>query len=474
MPQDQTEARGSVVTTLAWVAVLGVAVLWAFDGNFNSLRDRLRKTEGDSKDKPPGPGFVTGPQNGEAIAAPPLPPRRSAAKRKKYRGRKIEDPCLQQKDGACAKRSLDPFYAQLHKLENKQPGTLVRIAHVGDSVVAAGQVTTRARHRFQQNFGDGGPGFLFIREPNRYYHARAANHRSSGWQIRSIGGKSTRDRLFGYGGSSFEGFGRGPKAKFGTMRKGKFGKKVSRYELYYLKQPKGGTAELELDGQVVATIDSASDKRQAAFHNLKCDDDKHDLQLKVTKGRFRAFGMVMERDSGVVYENLGVVGAWVHAFTRINKPHWTAQYAKRSPNLVVFFMGSNEADYLRRGRRSMAAHQKTYEDVIAPIRAGKPGAACIVMAPMDNAVMKDGKLTSLRVIPHMVKAQRKAALAQGCAFWNTFAWMGGYGSARSWRRRGLFWADYEHPTPRGGAKIADALFEAVMAGYDEYKERTNK
>ncbi len=473
MSGTQSDWRDSVIPTLAWFAIIGVGALFVFDGNFNSLRNRITKSD-DKRVAPPGPGFVSGPQGEKGAEAPPLPPPRRAAKaRKKYRGQRIEDACLEQKDGSCARRSLDSFYAALSRLENKRPNSIVRIAHVGDSVVAAGQVTTRARHRFQQNFGDGGPGFLFIREPNRYYHARAAYHRSSGWRIRSIGGKSTRDGLFGYGGSSFEAD-RGGRAKFGTMRKGKFGKNVSRYELYYLKQPKGGTAELELDGEAVATLDSAGEKREPAYHKINTPDGKHNLSLKVSKGPFRAFGVVMERDSGIVYENLGVVGAWVSAFNKIKKPHWTAQYKHRSVDLVIFFMGSNEADYLRRGRRSMAAHQKVYEDVIAPIRAAKPNTACIVMAPLDNAVMKDGTLTSLRVIPHMVKAQRKAAKAQGCAFWDTFRWMGGYGSARSWRRRGLFWADYEHPTPLGGAKIADALFDAVMAGYDEYKERSNR
>lgn len=477
MSGTESSWRRSIAPTLGWFVVIGVGALLLVDGNVQSILDRVRKGDGsERRTPPPGPGFVGQGQREQAAKAPPLPPKRYVRdrhSRKKYTGQRINNPCVKKQDTTCVKHALDAFYASLLALERKQPNSVVRIAHIGDSVVAAGQVTTRARHRFQNEFGDGGPGFLFIREPNRYYHARAADHSAKHWQIRSIGGKSTRDGLYGYGASSFTGY-QGARATFATMSKGNFGTRVSSFELYYLQQPKGGTAELELDGKLVATLDSTADKRREAFRTVKTTEGSHELKIKVDKGPFRAFGVVMEADRGVVYENLGVVGAWVQAFTKIDTTHWTAQYRHRSPNLVIFFMGSNEADYLSRGRRSMAHHQKTYEKVIAPIRAAHPNAACLVMAPLDNAVMKDGTLTSLRVIPHMVKAQRRAALASGCAFWNTFRWMGGYGSARSWRRRGLFWADYEHPTPRGGAKIADALFEAMMAGYDEYKDRLTR
>lgn len=477
MSGTESSWRRSIAPTLGWFVVIGVATLLLLDGNINSILDRVRKSDTSRRAQPPGPGFVGQAQREQAAKAPPLPPKRVVLprhRRPKYKGQRIDDPCVKkQADGTCAGHALDGFYAALLSLERKQPHSIVRIAHLGDSVVAAGQITTRARHRFQNEFGDGGAGFLFMRQPNRYYHAHAAEQSFKNWQIRSIGGKSTRDGLYGYGASSFTGY-QGARTTFSTMTKGKFGTNVSRFELYYFKQPKGGTAEVELDGKSVATIDSSADKRGEAFRELKTSDGAHELTLKVHKGPFRAFGLVMERDSGVVYENLGVVGAWAHAFTKIDKAHWTAQYRHRAVNLVIFFMGSNEADFLHPGKRSMAHHQKTYEDVIAPIMAANPNSACLVMAPLDNAVMKDGTLTSLRVIPYMVKAQHKAARAQGCAFWNTFHWMGGYGSARSWRRRRLFWADYEHPTPRGGAKIADALFDAMMAGYDDYKDRLTR
>jgi hypothetical protein len=71
----------------------------------------------------------------------------------------------------------------------------------------------------------------------------------------------------------------------------------------------------------------------------------------------------------------------------------------------------------------------------------------------------------------MVEAQLRAAKVSGCAFWNTYAWMGGRGSAIRWNRRGLLGADFHHLTVRGSARVADGLVDALLAGYGSYRAR---
>jgi len=57
----------------------------------------------------------------------------------------------------------------------------------------------------------------------------------------------------------------------------------------------------------------------------------------------------------------------------------------------------------------------------------------------------------------MVEAQRRAALANGCAFWNVYTWMGGKGSSKGWYNRGLVAKDFQHPTSEGAEMLAAAL-----------------
>ena len=52
-------------------------------------------------------------------------------------------------------------------------------------------------------------------------------------------------------------------------------------------------------------------------------------------------------------------------------------------------------------------------------------------------------------MPLLVDAQRKAAHSQGCAFYSTYAWMGGKGSAQKWFRKGLVGSDFQHLSRKG-------------------------
>ena len=90
---------------------------------------------------------------------------------------------------------------------------------------------------------------------------------------------------------------------------------------------------------------------------------------------------------------------------------------------------------------------------------------------LDQAELKDEKLVSRPVMPHMVEAQRRAAAAQGCAFYDTYTWQGGKGSALKWTRRGLVGTDFQHLSEKGSAMVADGLVEALLAGYAGYKAR---
>jgi len=64
------------------------------------------------------------------------------------------------------------------------------------------------------------------------------------------------------------------------------------------------------------------------------------------------------------------------------------------------------------------------------------------------------------------EAQREAALASGCAFWDLRAKMGGKGSMFKWVAAGMAQADHVHFTGSGYKMIADAVFRDLMSQYD--------
>ena len=81
----------------------------------------------------------------------------------------------------------------------------------------------------------------------------------------------------------------------------------------------------------------------------------------------------------------------------------------------------------------------------------------------SSDLITDEKVPPRDSIPAMVAAQRRAALAHGCAFWDTYTWMGGKGASRSWFKRGLMVKDFQHPTSEGAEQIADALYAGLVA-----------
>ena len=67
-----------------------------------------------------------------------------------------------------------------------------------------------------------------------------------------------------------------------------------------------------------------------------------------------------------------------------------------------------------------------------------------------------------------VEAQRDAALAHGCAFWDLRSKMGGKGSMREWVAAGMAQADHVHFSGAGYRMLGDAVFRDVMSQYDVF------
>ena len=97
---------------------------------------------------------------------------------------------------------------------------------------------------------------------------------------RSITGTTARDHLYGLGGATFEASGGGPSATFATLTRGTLGTRVSRFELYYLAQPKGGQLE-KLDAQVLNRI------RRIAGHEVRIVAPKLPVPAPVGFERFQ-------------------------------------------------------------------------------------------------------------------------------------------------------------------------------------------
>jgi lysophospholipase L1-like esterase len=76
-------------------------------------------------------------------------------------------------------------------------------------------------------------------------------------------------------------------------------------------------------------------------------------------------------------------------------------------------------------------------------------------------------------IPVIVAAQKAAAEAEGCAFFNTYEAMGGEGAMGAWSRARprLAMSDYRHATPEGYQVIGNLFYKALLKAFADHVAR---
>ena len=362
----------------------------------------------------------------------------------------LEDPCL---DEACTRHALDGFR---DALDAQRAGTAehpLRVSYFGDSLTADDHITNELRVKLQALVGDGGPGFVFAAPPHPFcQHHAIARVVSEGWRVHGISTVIPPDRLLGLGGSAETDTG-------GTIRFAPSGV-VTSLDLHYLAQPHGGTLDILADGKLVSSVQTAAAQKKSLFASAAIPEGTRHIELRA-RGRIRLFGASFEAAKGAVVDNLGVVNATAKQMRNNNlDEHWRNQLAHRDSDLVVIMYGTNEAEWLRPNGAGMAEHEKLFGELLGTVREALPDASCLVVSPLDQLDITDDKPRDS--IPAMVAAQRRAALAHGCAFWDTYSWMGGKGASRTWFKRGLLVKDFQHPTSEGAELIGDALYAGLV------------
>jgi lysophospholipase L1-like esterase len=368
---------------------------------------------------------------------------------------------------------LDGFYTQLAKTIAKKEPHLTRVMHYGDSVIASDYISGTTRRLFHDTFGDGGHGFILTANGwDWYFHNDITHYATAGWSKSAITGPFARDHRYGLGGVVFLGA-PGASATFATPTSGDYGRKASRFDIYYLAEPTGGELEIKLgkDVQILSTRATTTESKVARY---TVPDGEAKMVIRVLgKGTVRVYGVAMERDvAGVSYDALGALGARAQLWNGIDEAHWREQFALRKPALIVLQFGTNESED---GLVSEAEYTKQVVSLIEKVKAAAPKEASIlVAAPLDRAERgPGGALRSSKALTRLVGFQEAIAKDHGVAFWNTWKAMGGEGTMVRWlnAKPQLCSGDLTHPTPKGAEVIGNLLFKALTSGYEAWASK---
>jgi lysophospholipase L1-like esterase len=376
--------------------------------------------------------------------------------------RPIEDP-----SGA----ALDAFFEALYDVEQKKPKARARITYYGDSIVATDYVTGTLRRRLQRDFGDAGHGFVLVANgwPG-YFHNDIDRFASSGWQVSRVVGPYAKDGFYGLGGVSFKAPGPGVLSRFGTSKKGSYGKRVKRFVLSYLEHPEGGTIGLSLDGGALRELPTKGAEARTLHEVIEVDDGAHELEVRGLSAGARLFGVSLERDEpGVIVDAIGIQGARLRFLDQSDDAHWATVLGAAAPSLVAFQYSINEVEdgevY------PLDQYEETAKAVLAQVRRALPKASCLVIGPLDRVDKRNGAYVSRPVVPKLAAAQRRVAHASGCGYWDTLAAMGGPGSMGTWVERRLGGADLAHPSSVGAEVLGGWVHGALLDAYDGWKRK---
>jgi lysophospholipase L1-like esterase len=351
----------------------------------------------------------------------------------------------------------------------------VRVAVYGSSSTSADRYTGYLRRYLQARFGDGGPGFVAVVPLWRWHrHELVSVEAGKPWAIEHAQKKKGRlDGRYGLAGAS----------AYTTKKRARTSLEpkdatlsVADLELWFLRQPRGGSFTLEAGGREHRIATAAEAFAPGYFEvPMKAPGSP---KLRITTkgdGEVRLFGAVLETDApGVVVDNLGLGGTRAANHLDWDEALWLDGIRRRAPDLYVLAYGANESidedEPIETYRANLGA-------VLGRFRQALPGSSCLLVGPQDYPMQEEGAADDAPWLPRarlsaIVDVQRDVAGAAGCGFFDTRAMMGGEGSMQAWvaAESPLAKPDHLHLTPLGYLHLGRVLSDAIMAEYDRAED----
>ncbi len=335
--------------------------------------------------------------------------------------------------------ALSPFLA---RLTSEQPGgPPAHILQFGDSHTASDDWVDSMRRILQARFGNGGAGFGMAGRPFKGYRRfDLKGNNSPGWETEGTV-SHPGDGLAGLSGISITSHAAGETVWADTA--------ADDVQLYYLKQPGGGSFTAELDGAPIETV-STDGELASGVYRFAASAAEHIFAIRTASSApVRLYGWVAQNRTGVTWETLGINGAQAAIMLHWDESLWAQQIAQRNPALVVLAYGTNEAN-----SRTFdpVVFRSALAEIFARIRRAAPYASVLLVGPPDC-----GKTVPLLHLNEVIEVERVAAAENHAAFWDWRQRMGGARSVVWWGRTGLGQPDSIHLTGAGYRMTGEAL-----------------
>jgi lysophospholipase L1-like esterase len=380
--------------------------------------------------------------------------------------------------------ALAPFFRTLHDLPRTQD--LVRVLHIGDSQLEGDRVTSYLRQRFQQQFGGCGPGLISIDEVNEARLTVQVRPKGPWKKYASYGPRkkaphlkySLLDAYFRFPPSAtrtdstghITTSGGGATARYLLPKRG-YGA-AARPEIAQVLYRNPGapfTLQLRADG-----TDLTEKLELPAADTLGITTVALPAGVKQVEAKFAAggaspdvLGICLDCRQGVAVDNVSLRGSSCTEFGRMDMTFYGQQIRRLGVKLIVLEFGVNVG---AAEASSYAYYERMLKHQLSLLRKAAPGVPVLVIGISDMSRRQNGEWQTRPSVPKVRDAQRNAAFATGCAFWDLYGAMGGENSMPSWvaSRPSLAQPDYTHFSAAGARIVGELLWKAIIKEYDAW------
>jgi lysophospholipase L1-like esterase len=370
----------------------------------------------------------------------------------------------------CMQRALDSFYRQLRATALGEAERPARLSQFGDSLIAGDAFTGELRRLLQDQFGEGGFGYIHVGKASRFIGTRHLTVQTSEeWKRYTVIDSNGAGTRFGFAGAAFEPDGR---PRLGVFPHGEgTARSYDRVGLL-LYRGRDHRVRVSIDGEG-RNVDLSGPSDTNVLHWIDAEPGVHDLRIAGFSPGNIYYGVVLEHAGpGVVVDNLGMASSRAPRLTLIDREQWQAQIRKRAPDVVSFAYGVNTAGEQRASQSWLEDYRDQYETVLRRARGASSEVDCLVLSLLTRAGRNNGTITTYPSVEPLVRTQREAARSSECAFWNTHEAFGGADGARQWynNRPRLLGSDFAHPTMAGYKKLANLFYASLIEGFRRYLE----
>lgn len=336
-------------------------------------------------------------------------------------------------------------------------GKPVRIAFLGDSFIEGDIITVDMRERLQEIFGGRGVGFVPCDLPFKIYRT-SVKRASSGWSTYSLLNTNEipdtyRNRFF----------------MSGYLAAGRSGASV-RWQTTDVKPHLDSCSRARIlvtcrDTCNIELIMNDTLKHKVGIsgadyvRELYVEGPLSSIKMVVKSGNVLCHGASLEGDSGVMVDNYSIRGNSGYTIFGSSVAVNSQIDNMLNYDLVILEYGLNA---MQPGQRKFTTYHKKLCDMIAYCKRSFPNAAVLVLGVSDRAVNGDGGWRSINSVKYLAPVQRDAAKLNGVSYWPLGDLVMSYGGINGFVRNGWAAADHIHINFKGGARIADALVDAIQ------------